>query len=185
VTCLFVSIAAAVAVGVLLASVLALGNAARDVRLVRIVAMGRAFTEVPVPPLLDKDNALVVLDVYGSLFFAGARSLEEQLPKIGDAERPVVVLRLRGHMRAGVTLIDVLDAYADALAAAGGRLYLSGLSPALQRQFEASLELNDGNDPELVPSQAALGAATRDAVRAACRWRRGSHSRAAQSAASP
>lgn len=48
-------------------------------------------------------------------------------PPVGDAKRPVVILRLRGYTRVGATLIEVLDEYADELAEAGGRLYLSGV----------------------------------------------------------
>ena len=53
-----------------------------------------------------------MLDVYGSLFFAGARTLEANLPSTAGASRPVVVLRLRGRTRVGATLIDALDEYA-------------------------------------------------------------------------
>lgn len=99
VTCLFVSISAAVGVGVPVSMVLALINAARDVKVVRIVARGDDLVEAPVPARLDKDYPIIVLDVSGGLFFAGARSLGENLPLPGDARRPVVILRLRGYTR--------------------------------------------------------------------------------------
>ena len=71
-------------------------------------ANGR-FAEGPPPERLPSEAA-TVLDVYGSLFFAGARTLANALPS------PV-----------GATLIETLDDYADALAEVGGRLYLSGV----------------------------------------------------------
>ncbi len=172
-TCLFASIAAAVAVGVLLSVVLALSNAAGDLRLVRIVRQGDELAEADVPSKLDGENPLIVLDVHGSLFFAGARSLEELLPAIGEVERPVVVLRLRGYTRAGVTLVDVLDRYADELAAAGGRLYLSGLGTSLLQQLSKALEFQDSK-PMLAGARPILGASTREVVEAARRWRAGS-----------
>ncbi|MFA7586599.1 MAG: SulP family inorganic anion transporter, partial [Novosphingobium sp.] len=171
VTCLFVSIAAAVGVGVLLSAVLALSNEARDVRVVRIVARGDDLIEAPVPAQLDEHDPIVVLDVIGSLFFAGARSLGERLPLPGDAARPVVILRLRGYIRAGATLVDVLDNYADTLASVGGRLYLTGLGDDLHRRLAGSLKFSDGNDPHLVRADPVFGVGTKNAVRAAYQWR--------------
>ncbi len=40
---------------------------------------------------------MIVINIYGSLFFAGARTLAERLPRPEVAVRPVVILRLRGH----------------------------------------------------------------------------------------
>lgn len=171
-TCLFVSIAAAVGVGVLLSIVIALSNAVNDVRITRLVPRGSDWIEAPVPDRIDADDPVVALDVFGSLFFAGARALAEQLPKVGTAERPVVVLRLRGYTKAGATLVDVLDHYSDELAEAGGRVYLSGLGTALIERFSASMPLVDGDDPELVAAHPELGRATLEAIRAAEEWRR-------------
>jgi hypothetical protein len=45
-----------------------------------------------------------VLDVYGHLFYAGARTLEKLLPSSAHgAESPVVILRLRGRAILGAT----------------------------------------------------------------------------------
>jgi SulP family sulfate permease len=105
-----------------------------------------------------------VLDVEGSLFFAGARTLFDALPAIADAKRPVVILRLRGYTRVGATLIDVLDEYADQLAEAGGRLYLSGVDEKVGKQLRRSGKLDVGNVVHLVPVEAVLGASTRQAL---------------------
>jgi sulfate permease, SulP family len=48
-------------------------------------------------------NQVIILDVYGSLFYAGARSLQASLPEVGDAKAPAVVLRLRGRTSLGAT----------------------------------------------------------------------------------
>ena len=77
----------------------------------------------------------MLLDVYGSLFYAGSRTLQARLPDPGQAERPVVVLRLRGRTMLGATAFAVLSDYAERLAAAGGRLYLSGVDPAVLEQL--------------------------------------------------
>ena len=72
---------------------------------------------------------MTVLDVYGSLLYAGARTLEARLPNPSTAEMPVVVLRLRGRTTLGATALTVLRGYAKQLDALGGHLFLSGVDP--------------------------------------------------------
>ena len=52
--------------------------------------------EQPVPKVLPS-NKVTLLYAYGSLFFAGARNLEEDLPQADEAHNAVVILSLRGH----------------------------------------------------------------------------------------
>jgi sulfate permease, SulP family len=80
-------------------------------------------------------NAVTIVDVYGSLFFAEACTLTELLPSSQDASRPVVVLRVYGRTQAGATLIDTLDEYADDLAETGGQLYPIGVDEDLSAQL--------------------------------------------------
>jgi sulfate permease, SulP family len=108
--------------------------------------------------------------VYGSLFFAGARTLAEMLPSPAGASRPVVVLRLRGRTRAGATLIDVLDEYADELREVGGRLYLSGVQPKLGEQLRDAGKLDLEREVWITPAQEIIGSSTRDAVAQANAW---------------
>jgi sulfate permease, SulP family len=78
---------------------------------------------------------------------------------------------LRGHSQVGATLVDVLDDYADALAAAGGRLYLTGIEPRLLGPLMRASKLRDGNDPVLYAATERLGHSTRQAVEDAKAWR--------------
>lgn len=122
---LVLSVPMAVLAGVGLAFVAAIASAARDVQLRRLIpGENGTWSESDPPARLDED-AVVVLDVIGSVFFAGARTLQEALPTPGAASKPVVVLRLHGRPRVGATFIDVLDDYADDLKERGGRFYLS------------------------------------------------------------
>ena len=57
-------------------------------------------------------NRLTVLQVYGSLFFAAAKNMEEMLPEVGDATRAVVAISLRGKSEIGSTFVTVLQRYA-------------------------------------------------------------------------
>jgi len=170
--CLFLSITSAILIGVFLSALLSMVGAANDVTIkaLRQDETGSVL-ESAAPDLLDEDDEVVVLNVYGSLFFAGARTLGEHLPRPVGARRPVVVLRMRGHARVGATLVDVLDDYADALAAAGGRLYLTGLDPQLLASLLRVSKLTDGNDPVLYAATNRLGESTRRAVQDATVWR--------------
>ena len=86
------------------------------------------FEERPAPTALP-DRSVTVLDVYGSLLYAGARTLEARLPNPSTAASPVVVLRLRGRTSLGATALTVLRNYARQLKTLGGHLFLSGVDP--------------------------------------------------------
>jgi SulP family sulfate permease len=87
-------------------------------------------------PTVLPSNKVTLLYVYGSLFFAGARNLEEDLPQVDQTEHAVVMLSLRGHTDLGSTFIVVLERYAKALQARGNRLMLIGVSPAVYDQLK-------------------------------------------------
>jgi SulP family sulfate permease len=127
---LFLPVAAAVGVGVTLSLILQLNQEAMDLAVVEIVPLpdGR-FVERPAPATLTSHH-VIVLDVYGSLLFAGARTLGAKLPDPTAAQAPAVVLRLRGRSAFGSTFLQVVADYARRLEAVGGRLYLSGLDHA-------------------------------------------------------
>ncbi|MEZ4582454.1 MAG: hypothetical protein R3A10_12605 [Caldilineaceae bacterium] len=52
-------------------------------------------------PAALASGAVTMLQVWGHLTFAGARVFEEQLPAVGAAQRPVVILRMRGRTEIG------------------------------------------------------------------------------------
>jgi MFS superfamily sulfate permease-like transporter len=118
----------------------------------------------------DGTRTVTVLEVAGSLFFAGARTLGEALPSPAGATRPVVVLRLRDRTRVGATLIEVLDAYADDLAQVGGRLYLSGVDARLAAQLRRVGKLDLDRTVHVAPAQSVYGASTAEAVAQASAW---------------
>lgn len=169
---LVLSVPLAVAAGVVLAVVLYLASSASDVTVRALVSLGDGrFTESDIPARLPS-NAVTVLDVYGSLFFAGARTLQEALPSPVGATHPVVVLRLRGRTRVGATLIEVLDSYADALADVGGRMYLSGVSEEVSTQLRRAGKLDLDQVVRLVPAVPVIGASTEQALEFASAWLR-------------
>ena len=175
---LFLSIPIAVGAGVLLTIVLYLSSSASDITVRALVPLGNGrFAEEPPPSRLESDT-VVVLDVHGSLFFAGARTLAEALPSADDVSKPVVVLRLRGHSRVGATLIDVLADYAESLGEGGGRLYLAGVSDPVAAQLRSSRKLDIGGVVHLVTAGPVLGESITAALALAEDWLRGQGKRA-------
>ena len=132
---LLLPVAVAVGIGVALSLMLQLNREALDLRVVQLVPQpGGGLLEQPAPKRV-KGDSITALDVYGSLYYAGARTLQARLPQIRDAKRPVVIIRLRGRTSLGSTSLTVLSGYGDRLADAGGRLYLSGVDADLAALF--------------------------------------------------
>lgn len=166
---LMLPIAAAVAVGVICSLVLQLNKEQMDFHLVRLVHVDGHFVERRVPrPLPDAEP--VVLDVYGSLLYAGAKTLGARLPDAHTAHRPVVILRLRGRGSLGSTFFGVVATYADELHAAGGRLYLSGVDAPMVRRFEHSQLAQVRRRITVFPATEVIGESTLAAVADATRW---------------
>ncbi|NUT47365.1 MAG: SulP family inorganic anion transporter [Saccharothrix sp.] len=135
---LFLPVAAAVGIGVALSLLLQLNQEALDLSVVQLVPQeGGGLVERPAPKT-PADHSVTVLDVYGSLFYAGARTLQARLPDPTGSHSPVIVLRLRGRTSFGATFFAVAADYARRLDAVGGRLYVSGLAPDLAAAFGRS-----------------------------------------------
>ena len=167
---LVLSVPTAVAAGVILTVVLYLASSASDVSVKALVRLEDGRVSEGDPPEVLPSNSVTILDVEGSLFFAGARTLAETLPTVKGAKRPVVILRLRGYTRVGATLIDVLDEYADDLAQAGGRLYLSGVDKRIGTQLRTAGKLDLDKTVFVVPVEAIIGASTETAAVSAREW---------------
>ena len=133
---LFLPVAAAVGIGVALSLLLQLNSEAMDLKMVELLPRedGR-FEERSAPSTLTSDH-VTILDVYGSLLYAGTRTLQARLPDPAGAEAPVVILRLRGRTSLGSTFVKLVGDYADRLDDVGGRLYLTGLQPTLTEQLD-------------------------------------------------
>jgi SulP family sulfate permease len=167
---LFLPVAAAVGVGVICSLLLQLNKELMDLRVVRLVRNEAGlFVEEPAPKVLP-DAEPVVLDVYGSLLYAGARTLGAHLPDPHGVDRPVVVLRLRGRTSLGSTFFGVVSSYADALAASGGRLYLSGVQPEMVERFRRSQVKDVQGKIKVFHATEVLGESTMAAVEDARTW---------------
>jgi len=113
---------------------------------------------------------VTLLDVYGSLFYAGARTLHARLPEVGAAVQPAVVLRLRGRMMLGATAFKVFSDYSQSLRAAQGKLYLSGVDPELIEQFTRARHVEATGPVEVVEATPNLGESSLTAYHQAQTW---------------
>ncbi len=167
---LFLPIQAAVGIGVVLAALLYVNESSVDVSIVELVEREDGRLEERAPSATLRSNDITVLDVYGHLFYAGARTLEQHLPRPFAAQHPVVVLRLRGRTTLGATLVDVLASYADELEGAGGRLYLSGIDKRAHRQVALTGKLDLSGPVRLYEATPIIGESTRAALADAHGW---------------
>ena len=166
---LLLPVAQAVGLGLVLSLMMQLNQEALDLRIVELVPDGGGFAERPAPQALEPAR-VVLLDVYGSLFYAGARTLQARLPDPTGVDRPVVVLRLRGRAQLGATSFTVLADYAERLHAAGGRFFLSGLDPAALEQLERNATVDTSGLVEVYVATDRIGESSLAAYDAATAW---------------
>ena len=163
------SIPVAVAIGVVLSIIFYFVTAASDISVTLQKKENGKIVEKELPEFLES-NTLTVLAVEGSLFFAGAQTLKEKLPRVGDAANPVVLIRLRNQSQMGATLMDILDDYAEQLTAAGGKLYLSGLDSDQLKYLRSSGKLEEKEEAEFFEETSVIGESTEIAVSHANEW---------------
>ena len=161
---LFLPIQAAVGFGLVLSAFLYINLSSTDVSVVELVEGENGLIEERQPSKNLPSEAVTVLDVYGHLFYAGARTLDHLLPRPADARRPVVILRLRSLTSTGATLLEVLSNYANELASKGGRLYLSGVRPEVRAQIKRTNRLDLNGPVTIIEATATRGESTRRAV---------------------
>ena len=125
--------------------------------------------EQPAPKRLPS-HQLTLLHVYGSLFFAAAKSMEEMLPDVGDATHAVVAINLRGKSQIGSTFVTVLQHYSQALQDQDSKLMLVGVDPAVRDQLAKTGVLKLIGEENVFLATPQLGTALNQAVAAATAW---------------
>ncbi len=123
------------------------------------------------PPATLEADEVVVLQPYGSLFFAAAPVFETLLPAVTDASRnSVVIVRLRGRTDLGTTFMDVLYRYALSLAAMDSKLVVVSTNERIDEQLGVSgvtAVIGTGN---VYAGDHRVGAAIRRAYDDALAW---------------
>jgi SulP family sulfate permease len=121
-------------------------------------------------PTQAPSNQLTLLHVYGSLFFAAAKSVEEMLPAVDDTRHAVVAISLRGQGEIGSTFMTVLQRYAAALQAHDSKLMLVGVDAAARDQLAKTGVLKLIGEENVFLATPQLGDAMNRAVAAAYAW---------------
>ncbi|MFL7893341.1 MAG: SulP family inorganic anion transporter [Anaerolineales bacterium] len=160
----------AVFLGVVLSFVLQIYRSAEKVDILEIVPLGEGrYEERPAPKQLPS-NQVILLSPEGSLFFAGAAEFEEDLPDIEDAERTVVLVRLRGRDEIGSTFMRVIGRYAASLKTNRSKMVLVGVSEPVYHQLEKTGILDDLGRDNVYLATSILGDSSREALADAKQW---------------
>ena len=160
----------AVLVGVGLSVVLHVVRQSNTVSLRRRVYDGDHVVETD-PPTVLPAGEVVMLQPYGSLFFAAAQVFEGALPAVQATSRDsVVILRLRGRDDLGSTVMDVLRRYAESLAAVGSRLVIVSANQRVQEQLAVTGVTEVIGAEAIYPGDERVGATLRRAHDDAVRW---------------
>ena len=167
---LLLPIQLAVALGVAVSTLLYVSEAASDVSVIELKERADGQIEEYPPPKRLPTNDVTVLDVYGPLFFAGARTLEKLLPSPEGSQNSIVILRLRGRGALGATLAQVLSRYIAKLREVNGRLYLTGLSHEAHEELTRLRELRLTGPVHIFEATSIRGESTRAAHAEAEGW---------------
>lgn len=160
----------AVLMGVAISIVLYISQQANRIELVEIVPQIGGFpVERPAPAQLPS-HKITMLFPYGSLFYAAAKTLEENLPAAEDSRNAVVIFLLRGYDQFGSTMIGVLDRYTRIVQEHGGKVILAGLSEGVLSQLERTGLLELIGKENIFMSTHEFGMAANQAFEFAQNW---------------
>ncbi|MEZ4770739.1 MAG: SulP family inorganic anion transporter [Caldilineales bacterium] len=160
----------AVLVGVAFSILLYVARQSNKVILMQIVPIPGGLPEEHPAPRTLPSNQVTMLQIYGSLFFAAAKSLEEMLPAPDGTNRAAVLIGLRGRDEIGSTFVTVLERYAKDLHAHDSKLMLVGVSPDVYSQLVRSGLRAIIGDENIFPATAQLGEAMNRALAIANQW---------------
>jgi len=156
----------AVLVGVGISVILFVTRQSNTVRVVRwVLTPGSLLPAEGPPPEELPPGEVVVLNVYGSLFFAAAPVFVAQLPRVGPESRgSAVVLRLRGKEDLGSTFIAAISQYVKSLDAVGSQLLLAGVSERVLGQLTHTGAIDLIGEQNVFPAEPSVGAAVTAAL---------------------
>ncbi|MEA2001505.1 MAG: SulP family inorganic anion transporter [Actinomycetota bacterium] len=128
------------------------------------------FREVDAPDDVPA-NEVVVLQPYGSLFFASAPVFEEELPNPTEHSRnSVVIVRLRGRTDLGSTFMEILQRYAEALSAVDSKLVIVSADERIHEQLVTTRVAAVIGTENIYTSDEWVGATLRRAYADAAAW---------------
>lgn len=167
---LFIPLQYAVLVGVALSVVLHVARQSNKVVVTELLLEPDGWPEERPAPRTLASNRFTMLQVYGSLFFAAAKNLEEMLPDATGTTHAVVALGLRGRAEIGSTFVTVLQRYAETLYVGGNQLMLVGIDPAVHVQLTRTGVLKTVGEENVFLATSQVGGAMNKAAKAAHEW---------------
>ena len=160
----------AVFIGVAMSILLHVFQTSNRVRLVEIEMVPHGYPIEKEVPKQMVDNQIAVLMPYGSLFFAAAAAMEDQLPNVDEAHNAVVIFVMRGRDEIGSTFIGVMQRYHDELAKNNGRLMLAGISKTVWDQLKRTGTVESLGSENIFREEPQIGRAINKALKAAGAW---------------
>ena len=129
-----------------------------------------SMKEEDAPTVLPAGEA-VVLQPYGTLFFAIAPKFEEALPEVADSSSgSVVLIRLRGKSDLGTTFMEVLARYAKRLEKVGSKLMLISADDRVIEQLRVTGVTAIVGERNIYPADEWLGGTVKKAHADALKW---------------
>lgn len=123
------------------------------------------------PPAELPAHEVIVLQPYGSLFFAAAPVFEAALPAVTPSSRgSVVILRLRGRSDLGTTFMDVVRRHAEALQAVDSKLVIVSANERIIEQLLVTGITDVVGEENVYPSDERVGATIERANADAAAW---------------
>lgn len=160
--------------GVLYSALIYVYLTSKSARVVRITptADGRYATE-PAPAALP-GNEVTILVFDGALHYASIYTLQQNLPAPQGARNAAVILGLRtsDQHQISTALIDMLEAYSEALRKVSGRFFLVGISQKIFDQLHLAGAIDAIGPENVFCATPVLGEALETARKAALDWLR-------------
>jgi SulP family sulfate permease len=161
----------AVLIGVGLAIILFVGQQSNRLRLRQLEFKEDGRVRESEPMARIPSHSVIVLQPYGSVFFASAASVDEQLPEVDEDSRDsVVILRLRGIDEVGLTFVGVLDRYLTELEQHGSTMRLVISSDRVLTHLKAGGLYDRLGEGGIYTGTEWIGEATRHAVADGREW---------------
>ncbi len=126
----------AVLAGVLLSTIQHISSSSLDIKVRMLVPAGDGRFLEEEPPDRLADDAVSIIDIYGSVFYADTEAINAKLPDVRGTHGAVLVVRLRGRGELGSSALGLFRAWAEQLKEGGGALLLAGVGEKMDDQLE-------------------------------------------------
>lgn len=164
-----VSLQMAVLISIVITFILHVIRSSNKVELKAVIKEEEHFAEVPLPKVLEPGKVQAI-QPYGSLFFAGAIVLQDQLPEPDKANRSVVIINLRGRKEIGSSFIKVIKRYSEELNSKNSKLMLVGVSKTVYHQLKNTRMMDHMGKEDIFKESRILGASMLKAWGCAENW---------------